>query len=57
MPALQLPTTSVTLPQLQRLRRQFVALCRSQVSGGDVKADRFNTLFVEFLNGQWAEDG
>ena len=52
----QLPTAPLALPQLQRLRRQFVALYRRQE--GRMDAERVGEAFVEFLNGQWGgEEG
>lgn len=44
--ALQLPTRSVTIAELQRLRRDFIKLNRTHV----VAMDRVGRLFVEYLN-------
>lgn len=41
-----LPTTAPTLPQLQRLRRQFTALNRQHTLG----KNRIRDLFVDYLN-------
>jgi protein KTI12 len=38
---------AVMLPQLQRLRRQFISMNRRH----DVKVERAGVLFVQFLNG------
>jgi protein KTI12 len=50
---LQLPYASVvSLPQLQRLRRQFVDIVRKgrASSGESIKVERVPAAFVEFLN-------
>jgi tRNA uridine 5-carbamoylmethylation protein Kti12 len=47
----ELPGRAVMLPQLQRLRRQFIALNRRH----DIAVDRAGVLFVEFLNGALRE--
>lgn len=44
--SLQLPPTPVSLPQLQRLRRQFIALNRQH----DIKKSRIRHSFIEYLN-------
>ena len=41
-----LPPNSVTLPQLQRIRRQFISLNRQH----NLAKDRISALFVEYLN-------
>lgn len=43
---LQLPPHKVTLPQLQRLRRQFTNLNKQHV----IKGERVKELFVEYVN-------
>lgn len=42
----QLPTTSLALPQLQRIRRQFIALNRQHT----LEKGRVRALFVDYLN-------
>ncbi|KAF2838438.1 chromatin associated protein KTI12 [Patellaria atrata CBS 101060] len=46
---LTLPTSPVTLPQLQRIRRQFITLNRQHA----LDKNRIAELFVEFLNDQF----
>lgn len=60
---LDLPMTPLTLPQLQRLRRQFISLHRQQMGGtgaggigsggGGLSQQRVGELFVGFLGSQW----
>lgn len=52
---LVLPMDGVALPQLQRLRRQFVALYRAQAGG--LQPDRMAAAFVTFLNDTWETAG
>ena len=52
---LVLPPDGVPLPQLQRLRRQFVALYRSQA--GELASERMSAVFVTFLNDHWGTSG
>ena len=52
--SIELPTAPLALSQLQRLRRQFVALYRHQK--GFMDAERVGEAFVEFLNGQWSDE-
>ena len=42
----QLPTSTVSLPQLQRIRRQFITLNRQHT----LEKARIRVLFVEYLN-------
>ncbi|KAI9799729.1 MAG: hypothetical protein M1833_003848 [Piccolia ochrophora] len=49
-PTIHLPsTTPVTLPQLQRIRRQFIGLHKGG-GGGAVNEERVAGMFVDFLN-------
>jgi protein KTI12 len=43
---LQLPTSTLSLPQLQRLRRQFITLNRQH----SLEKSRIRKLFVDYLN-------
>jgi len=43
---IQLPTTALSLPQLQRIRRQFIALNRQHT----LEKGRIRALFVDYLN-------
>ena len=43
---LELPANIVTLPQLQRIRRQFIALNRQHT----LAKHRIRSLFVEYLD-------
>ena len=43
---ISLPMTNLSLPHLQRLRRQFINLNRQH----DLKKDRIKHLFVDYLN-------
>jgi protein KTI12 len=43
---IQLPTTTLTLPQLQRIRRQFMSLNRQHT----LDKSRIRILFVDYLN-------
>ncbi|KAL8819266.1 MAG: hypothetical protein Q9191_007770 [Dirinaria sp. TL-2023a] len=45
----ELPTTPVSLPQLQRLRRQFITLNRTH----RLEKKRVRAAFVEYLNASW----
>lgn len=47
--ALELPSCSITVPQLQRIRRQFIALNRQHGVG----KERIKELFVEYVNAQF----
>ncbi|KAH0611146.1 uncharacterized protein H6S33_011573 [Morchella sextelata] len=47
--ALELPSSSITVPQLQRIRRQFIALNRQHGVG----KERIKELFVEYVNAQF----
>jgi protein KTI12 len=42
----ELPTSSLTLPQLQRIRRQFISLNRQH----SLDKSRIQPLFVDYLN-------
>lgn len=60
---LTLPMSTLTTPQLQRLRRQFTTLHRQQMGssgprgagpgGGGLSQERIGELFVGFLESQW----
>jgi protein KTI12 len=50
-----LPPDGIPFAQLQRLRRQFVGLYRSQAA--DLKPERMPTVFVQFLNDAWGTSG
>lgn len=60
---LTLPMSTLTTPQLQRLRRQFTTLHRQQMGssgpggagsgGGGLSQERIGELFVGFLDSQW----
>ncbi|KAI9747774.1 MAG: hypothetical protein M1815_003910 [Lichina confinis] len=50
-PALDLPMTPISVPQLQRLRRQFVNLNRQ----GTLDVSRIEGGFVEWLNGEFEQ--
>ena len=43
---IKLPTTTLTLPQLQRIRRQFITLNRQHT----LEKGRIRALFVDYLN-------
>lgn len=43
---LELPANSVSLPQLQRIRRQFISLNRQHT----LAKGRIRDLFIEYLN-------
>ena len=43
---LELPANPVTLPQLQRIRRQFISLNRQHI----LPKERVRTSFVEYIN-------
>jgi protein KTI12 len=43
---IQLPTTTLSLPQLHRMRRQFISLNRQH----SLDKSRIQILFVDFLN-------
>jgi len=45
----ELPTSSLTLPMLQRIRRQFIALNRQH----NLDKDRIQALFIDYLNDQF----
>jgi len=45
----ELPTSAVSLPQLQRIRRQFTAMNRQT----QVPKARIRSAFVEYLNGSF----
>ncbi len=47
--AIQLPTATVSLPQLQRLRRQYLALMRTH----RMEKERVADGFVNFMNRSW----
>ena len=44
--SIQLPTSTVSLPQLQRVRRQFITLNRQHT----LEKSRIRQLFVDYLN-------
>ena len=44
--AVELPTSALSLPQLQRIRRQFIALNRQHT----LEKARIKQLFVDYLN-------
>ena len=44
--SIQLPMTNLSLPHVQRLRRQFINLNRQH----GLKKDRIKNLFVDYLN-------
>lgn len=44
--AVELPTASVSLPQLQRIRRQFITMNRQH----SLSKTRVRDLFVDYLN-------
>jgi len=44
--SVELPTSSLTLPQLQRIRRQFISLNRQH----SLDKSRIQPLFVDYLN-------
>ena len=46
---IQLPTRSLALPQLQRIRRQFITLNRQHT----LEKKRIGPLFVDYLNDQF----
>lgn len=46
---LELPATPMTLPQLQRIRRQFITMNRSH----SFSKTRIREVFVEFLNSEF----
>lgn len=58
-----LPIQSLSFPQLQRLRRQFISLHRQQMGslgtggtgpgGGGLSKERVGELFVGYLEAQW----
>ena len=48
---IDLPATATTLPQLQRLRRQFTALNRQHA----LSKSRIRDLFVDYLNDAFRE--
>ena len=45
--SLELPAAPLTLPQLQRVRRQFISLNRQH----DLAKPRIRSSFIEYLNG------
>ena len=47
--AIELPANSMTLPQLQRIRRQFITLNRQH----SFSKARIGEVFVEYLNDQF----
>lgn len=49
---INLPMTNLSLPHLQRLRRQFINLNRQH----DLKKDRIKHLFVDYLNDKFDTD-
>ncbi|KAF2654616.1 chromatin associated protein KTI12 [Lophiostoma macrostomum CBS 122681] len=46
---IELPATPLTLPQLQRIRRQFITLNRQH----NFSKDRIKEIFVDYLNSQF----
>ncbi|KAI9823761.1 MAG: hypothetical protein M1832_002318 [Thelocarpon impressellum] len=52
---LELPASPLSLPQLQRLRRQFVALNRQNVGGAGLGTARIGCVFVDYLNDRFQE--
>jgi protein KTI12 len=47
---IELPATPMTLPQLQRIRRQFITLNRQH----SFSKARVKEVFVDYLNAQFA---
>lgn len=48
---IELPTTPMTLPQLQRIRRQFITLNRQH----NFSKSRISEIFVNYLNDQFLQ--
>lgn len=48
---IELPASPMTLPQLQRIRRQFITLNRQH----SLSKDRIKHLFVDYLNDQFLQ--
>ena len=48
---IQLPTSTLSLPQLQRIRRQFISLNRQHT----LEKSRIRVLFVDYLNDTFQE--
>jgi protein KTI12 len=46
---IELPATPMTLPQLQRIRRQFITMNRSH----SLSKTRIKAVFVEYLNSEF----
>jgi protein KTI12 len=46
---IELPATAMTLPQLQRIRRQFIAMNRQH----SLSKARVKEVFVEYLNSEF----
>lgn len=47
--AIELPATPVSLPQLQRIRRQFITMNRQH----NFSKDRLKQIFIDYLNDQF----
>lgn len=47
--SIELPATPTTLPQLQRIRRQFITLNRQH----NFSKSRIKEIFVDYLNDQF----
>lgn len=47
---IELPATPMTLPQLQRIRRQFITLNRQH----NFSKSRIKEIFVDYLNDQFS---
>jgi protein KTI12 len=47
--AIELPASPTTLPQLQRIRRQFITLNRQH----NLPKSRLKEIFVDYLNAQF----
>ena len=48
--AVELPTSQISIPQLQRIRRQFIALNRQH----SLSKARVREIFVDYLNDQFS---
>lgn len=47
--SIELPATPVTLPQLQRIRRQFITMNRQH----NFSKARLKEIFIDYLNDQF----
>jgi tRNA uridine 5-carbamoylmethylation protein Kti12 len=53
----RLPAVGATAPVLARLRRQFITFSKTQSSASsNVDEGRIKTLFVQYLNSNFADD-